>query len=76
MLPYLSYNVVRLLHEDRIRDSLRPVPEWIGIDAPRARQRSADGARRRLRSSFARALRRLAFSLDPQVSTDRALQTG
>jgi len=72
VLPYFNYYIVRAIHEDRIRDALRPVPEWIGIDAPRARKQSGDGVRRSVRISFARALRHLAASLDPQSSAVNA----
>lgn len=68
MLPYFDYSVVRALHEDRIRDSQKPVPEWIDVASPRKSRRMGNGVRQHLRSSFARALRRLAVSVDPQGS--------
>jgi hypothetical protein len=72
MLPYVSDSDLRLLYEDRIRDAQRPVPEWIGIATPRRSQRLGDGVRSHVRSSVARALRRLAASLDPRASTANA----
>jgi hypothetical protein len=72
VLPYCNYSVVRALHEDRIRAAQRPVPEWIGIVSPRQRQRVGGSVRQHIRSSFARALRRLAASVDPQGSTVNA----
>jgi hypothetical protein len=65
MLPYLNYDLVRAIHEDRMRAAQRPVPEWFGIDAARARKQSDTGARRFVCIAFARALRQLAASLDP-----------
>jgi hypothetical protein len=72
MLPHCNYSLVRAVHEERIRAAQRPVPEWIGIATPPERQRPADGVRQRVRSSFARALRRLAASVDPRASTVNA----
>jgi len=72
MLPYFGYNVVRAIHEDRIRAAQRPVPEWIGIDAPRKRHQTGVGVLQRIRIAFAGALRRLAASLDPRRSTVKA----
>ena len=72
MLPYWSYLVVRAIHEDRIRAAQRPVPEWIGIVSPRKRHSVGDSVRQHIRSSFGRALRRLATSVDPQGSTVNA----
>jgi hypothetical protein len=69
MLPYLNSSVVQTLHEERIRAAQRPVPEWIGVAGPRERQRNGHGLLQHVRSSFARALRRLAASLDPRGST-------
>ena len=72
MLPYSVYEVVRAIHEDRIRDAQRPVPEWIDIPAPRQRRPGTDRLSRHVRSSFADALRRLAARVDPQGSTANA----
>lgn len=72
MLPYSVYEVVRAIHEDRIRDAQKPVPEWIDIPAPRQRQRRGYGVRQHIRSSFAGALRWLAARVDPQGSTANA----
>jgi hypothetical protein len=73
MFPIVNHSIVRALHEDRIREAQRPVPEWIGIAGPRPRQQKhGGGVRQHVRSSFAHALRRLAASLDPQGSTVNA----
>jgi len=72
MLPYVNYSFVRSLHEDRIRAAQKPVPEWIGIAGLRPRQPEVRGVRQHVRSSFARALRHLAASLDPQAPTVNA----
>jgi len=72
MFPIVNHSIIRALHEDRIRDAQRPVPEWIGIAGPRPRQQARGGVSQHVRSSFAHALRRLAASLDPQGSTVNA----
>jgi hypothetical protein len=72
MLPYSVYDVVRAIHEDRIRDAQKPWPEWIDIPAPRQHQLGRDGLRQHVRSSFADALRRLAARVDPQGSAAHA----
>ena len=68
MLPYTNYFIVRALHEDRIRDALRPVPEWVAYEAPPQRHSFLAGVRQHVQSSVGRALRRLAASVDPQGS--------
>ena len=69
MLPFSNTSIVRAIHEDRIRAAKRPVPEWVGIATPRKRRRPGGGMLQAMRSSFGRALRRLAATVDPQGST-------
>ena len=72
MFPYSNYWLVRAIHEDRVRAAQTPVPEWIGVAAPRPRQPLVAGLRQHVRGALARSLRRLAASVDPQTSTVNA----
>ena len=63
MYPIINYDMVRSMHEERIRHALRPVPEWKAYE-----QQRNPSPRPRVRSSIAGALRRLAVVVDPQSS--------
>jgi hypothetical protein len=72
VLPFINSSDVLALHEERIRASQRPVPEWIGIAVPPQSRPLGEGVRHQVRSLCARALRRLAASVDPQGSAVNA----
>jgi hypothetical protein len=69
MLPYLSHNVARMLHEERIRAAQTPKPEWMYEAALAPRPRHGERISKHVRSLVASALHRLATSVDPQSST-------
>jgi hypothetical protein len=72
VLPFINSSDVLAFHEERIRASQRPVPEWIGIALPPQRRPESEGVRQQVRSLCARVLRRLAASVDPQGSVVNA----
>lgn len=63
MYPIMNYDLVRSIHEDRIRAARRPVPEWMMYVKA---SESSPRLNARVRSSIAGALRRLAVAVDPQ----------
>jgi hypothetical protein len=67
MLPMLpiSYQLARLLHEERISAAKRPRPEWMSAAASVARPRRDAAATRHVRSAVAQILRRLAERVEP-----------
>lgn len=69
MLPlWGSYELARLLHEERIRAAKAPRPEWMYAAARPARLNYAAIVSRHLRISVAQALRHLAASVEPSGS--------
>jgi hypothetical protein len=68
MIPIISFEMVRLDHEERIKAARRPVPEWTDSASLVVQPGRGERVRRRVRGTAAGLLRRLAAALDPQPS--------
>jgi hypothetical protein len=77
MLPLMpiSYQLARLLHEERISAAKRPRPEWPDAAASAAQPRREVVASRHVRSFVAQALRRLADRVEPAPAASASAST-
>ena len=74
MIP-VSYQLIRAIHEERIRASQIRRPDWVYEEALMARVRKQPRAMPHIRLSIAEALRRLASSLEGQSAREEAAQS-
>jgi hypothetical protein len=77
MLPMMpsTYQLARLLHEERISAAKRPRPEWPDAAASVARPRRQTVASRHVRRFVAQVLRRLAERVEPAPAASASAST-